>query len=150
MSRPLRLLFVCSGNICRSPMAEVLAEARGDAIGLPVEARSAGTLGLIDRPADPKAVAVCRERGLDLSTHRSQGLTPELLAWADHIIVMEQSHAAHLREYYDVRGDKILPLGPFGGYGDIPDPIGGWTFTFRWCRRRLEASLDGLLRRLAR
>lgn len=150
MSRPLRLLFVCHGNICRSPMAEVIAVARGDLVGLPVEARSAGILGIIDRPADPKAVAVCREVGLDLTHHRSQGLSDDLLRWADWVITMDPSQAAHVREHYEVRGDRILPLGPFGGYATIEDPIGGWTYTFRRCRRKIEASIDVLLRKLAR
>lgn len=150
MSRPLRLLFICHGNICRSPMAEAIAEAHGDTIGLPVEARSAGILGLVDRPADPKAVAVCREIGLDLRDHRSQPITPELLAWADHVLTMDASQAAHLREHYEVPGDKVLLLGAFGGYPAIDDPMGGWTFTFRRCRRRIEASVHALLRRLAR
>lgn len=148
MSRPLRLLFVCSGNICRSPMAEGLAESIGERLGIPVQARSAGTLGLIDRPADPKAVTVCREVGVDLGDHRSQGVTEELLAWADRVLVMELEHATHLRSYYTNAGEKVLQLAQLGGRADIPDPLGGWTFTFRSTRRLLETCIEALLRRI--
>lgn len=139
--------MVCSGNICRSPMAEALAPMVGDRMGVDVRAKSAGTLGLVDRPADPKSVAVCREIGLDLRAHRSQGLSDELVAWADRILVMELSHAAHVREFFPDSADKVLQLGPFAGLAEIPDPIGGWTFQFRRCRDQLERGLEAFLKR---
>ena len=131
-------------------MAERLAEAIGDRLGVEVEARSAGILGIQDAPADPKAVAVCRELGLDLSDHRSQPISPDLLTWADRVVVMDLEQATHMRSYYPVVGDKLLLLGPFGGTGDIADPRGGWTWTFRRTRKLLETCIDALVRRVAR
>lgn len=145
----MKLLMVCSGNICRSPMAAALAPQIGDRIGLDIVTRSAGTLGLVDRPADAKAVAVCRELGLDLRAHRSQGLSPDLIAWADRILVMELSHAAHLREFYPHGADKVLQLGPFAGLAFIPDPLGGWTWQFRRCRNQIQRGLEVFLQRVA-
>jgi protein-tyrosine phosphatase len=146
----VKLLFVCSGNLYRSPMAERIAEAVGDRYGVLVEARSAGTLGLVGRPADPKAVAVCRDIGLDLADHRSRALDADLVAWADRIVVMELAHASHLREFFPDVGEKILPLGPLAGLSEIPDPVNGWTFQVRRVRRLLERAVDELIRRLVR
>lgn len=148
MARSLHLLFVCSGNICRSPMAEVMAEAIGDELGLDVKARSAGTLGLQERPAAPHAVAVCREIHLDLSGHRSQGVSRELVQWADHVLVMELGHAEHLREYFPEVGDKLLLLGPFAGMAEIPDPVGGWRWQFRRTRGQIDTGLRAFFRRV--
>ena len=146
----MNLLFVCSGNICRSPMAERLAEALGDEMGVPVRARSAGTLGIVDAPAASNAVKVCREVGIDLSDHRSQGLSPELLDWADHVLVMEYAHATHLREYFPQVGDKLLLLGMFAGVPEIEDPVGSWAWRFRRVRKRIDAGLRAFLVRAAR
>ena len=145
----MKLLMVCSGNICRSPMAEILAPMLGDRMGVDVRAKSAGTLGLVDRPADAKSVAVCRELGLDLRAHRSQPLTEDLVAWADRILVMELTHAGHVREFFPSGADKVLQLGPFAGLAEIPDPIGGWTFQFRRCRDQIQRGLEEFLRRVA-
>ncbi len=147
--RPRHLLFVCSGNICRSPMAEGLAGPMADRIGLDVEARSAGTLGLVDRAADPKAVAVCSELRIDISGHRSQGVSHELIAWADHVLVMEITHASHLREHFVGGEHKVELLGPYAGTQEIADPIGGWTWHFRRSRKLLERAVTGFLTRHA-
>jgi protein-tyrosine-phosphatase len=143
-----KLLFVCSGNVCRSPMAAALAEWIAMQQGAEVEVRSAGTLGLVDRPADPKVVAVCRELGLDLSGHRSAALTPELLAWADRVYVMEDAHAVAARALWpDLAEDAVVPLGPLVGKPDIADPIGSWfKSTFRATRDDLREAVLRALR----
>jgi protein-tyrosine phosphatase len=129
-------------------MAEVLAPAVGDRMGIDVSARSAGILGIQDAPADPRAVGVCRELGLDLSDHHSQPVSEALLQWADRVLVMELEQATHIRRYYTDIGDRLLPLGPFGGYGDIPDPRGGWNWRFRRSRNQIQACLEGFFRRM--
>ncbi len=144
----MKLLFICTGNLYRSVMAERLAESIGDRMGLVVEARSAGTAGLVDHPAADKAIAVCREVGLDLSDHRSQKITDELLTWADWVVVMEVAHATHVRSYFPDVGERLLQLGPLAGLAEIPDPAGGWTFQVRRVRRHLERGVTALLTRL--
>lgn len=127
MDRPLRLLFVCTGNVCRSPMAEAVARACAGQLGVELEVRSAGTLGLEGHGAEPKVVAVCREIGLDLSEHVAQRMTDELAAWADHVVVMELVHAIDIQERHPVIGpERVHLLGRFRGHGDIHDPIGSW------------------------
>ena len=80
--RPLHLLFVCTGNACRSQMAEGWARDLG---GERVEARSAG---IEAHGLDPRAVAVMAEAGVDISAQRSTRLTPEMLEWADLVITV--------------------------------------------------------------
>jgi len=134
------VLFVCTGNTCRSPMAEalckkLLAERHGckpeelDRHGILVF--SAGLAAMMGMEASPEAVTVIRDLGGDLSGHHSQPLTAELLAHADHLFTMTQSH---LR--------SLLPFCPEGGTQprllatddrDIADPIGAEPEVYREC-----------------
>ena len=122
----VKLLFVCTGNINRSPMAAALADVVAMQHAVDVEIRSAGTLGLVDRPCPRQLVAVAREAGLDLSRHRSQGVSDELVAWADYILVMETAHAVHLAETYPDHGTEVVQLGLLIGDSEIADPHGSW------------------------
>ena len=142
------LLFVCSGNICRSPMAEGITRIEAERRGFDVSVRSAGTLHINGRPADKHATAVCREIGVDISGHRSQGVSDELVEWADHILVMELHHAEFLRNSHEDLGDKVLMFGNFGGTYQISDPVGGWRYQFRSNRKLLQKCVEGLLERL--
>ena len=144
----LNLLMICTGNICRSPIAEGLAPVIGKELGLTVESLSAGTLGLKERPADPKSVKVCAEINIDISNHRSQGITQDLVDWATYILVMERKHASHLRKLYQGVDDKIMELGTFSGRSSVPDPIGGWTYKFRGCRKQIEKALRNFLKQI--
>ena len=148
MGRPHHVLFVCSGNICRSPMAEGLARAYAAATRRSMEVRSAGTLGIIDHPADSKAVAVCAEVGVDISGHLSQGLSEDLVSWADYVLVMEYGHARHLRDHYPEVGDDLLMLGAFGGLFEIEDPIGSWKLKFRRSRDEIDRCVRAFVDRL--
>ena len=150
--RPYHLLFVCTANICRSPMAEGLARDYAQRRGWAVEVRSGGILGLIDREAAKNAVRVLGEINIDISGHRSSGITKEMVEWADHILVMELRHAIKLRERHDNLGTKVLQLGSFGGLVEVNDPVGGWRWKFRRSRtdikRCVEAFMDNLPPRL--
>jgi protein-tyrosine phosphatase len=129
-------------------MAEGLARWAADLKGRRVEARSAGTLGIEARPAEPHAVSVCAEIGVDIAGHRSQGLTDELVDWADYLVVMEVAHAAHLREKFPSVGERIVLLGSFGGVYEVPDPMGGWKFQFRGSRDTLRRCVETFVERL--
>jgi protein-tyrosine phosphatase len=142
--RPRRLLIVCSGNICRSPMAHGMAEAHAKTSELPLEVQSAGTLMIEDAPADSRAIRVCKEIGLDITAHRSQGLTPELVGWADRILVMEMAHAMAVRQLCpDIEEDKLHLLGGFIGTTNIEDPIRSWFIgPFRTARSEISEALS--------
>lgn len=111
----MRRLVVCTGNTCRSPMAKALVEryqAEGD------EVQSAG-LSVTGAAASVHAVMALREIGIDLGFHKSQLITPEMVAWADEIGVMTPSHKVAVTSLFDVDPDKVIVLGK-----GIPDPFG--------------------------
>jgi len=129
-------------------MADGIARWYADQTGRAVLCRSASTLGLQDYPADPNAVAVCAELGIDLSGHRSAPLTDELINWADYVLVMEFDHAQHIREHHTQVRERLLMLGNFGGVSEIADPIGGWRFRFRRSRDEIRRCVEGFIDRL--
>lgn len=143
-TRPYHLLFVCTANICRSPMAEGLARRYAEERGWNVRVRSGGTMGLIGKPAAKNAVRALKEINIDISEHRSQGVSDEMVDWADHILVMEMAHAIKLRKRHDslASSDRILQLASFGGMLEIGDPVGGWRWRFRKSRDEIRQCVE--------
>lgn len=132
-----RVLVVCTGNICRSPMAEVLMRDYAMRRGRDMEVRSASVMGLNGKPAHRHAQSVVKEIQLDLRSHRAQPVTRELMDWSDYVLGMELNHATTLRDRYPDKDDQLLLLGTFGGYVEIADPLGGWKHKFRNTRDQL-------------
>ena len=122
----------------------------GQKQGIPLEARSAGTLMIEGAPADPHAVAVCAELGIDIAAHRSMGLTQELLEWADWVLAMEFKHARFVREMAaESRGvGEVVMLGHLAGQMEIADPVGGWQYQFRRNRDVIGQCVSALMQRL--
>jgi protein-tyrosine-phosphatase len=142
------LLFVCTGNICRSPLAEVMARAYAAERGRDVEVLSASVLGLDGLPAHKHSIKVAQEMGLDLRAHTAQPVTEELVEWADYILGMEIEHAAQLRGRFPQADEKILLLGTFGGVHEIEDPLGRWKPRFRACRDLIRDCVETFIDRL--
>jgi protein-tyrosine-phosphatase len=128
----VRILFICSGNICRSPMAEEYARHRASRTGLShLLVESAGTLGIEGAPASDEAVETLRKIGLDLTQHRSRGLRRDHLDRSEMILVMERRHLEELDKRFPVRERDIYLLrafedGPDPAWDapDLDDPIG--------------------------
>lgn len=152
--RARRLLFVCSGNTCRSPTAERLAEREARRRGLDgVDARSAGTFAGRGAPASSGAVIAARRNGLDLSGHRSTPLCPELVEWADLVVAMTTAHRRTAEELGG-RGKtrlatEFLPEEHPEHGQDVDDPVGGDPDRYREVFELLEASVEGLFDSLA-
>ena len=145
------LLFVCTGNTCRSPMAAAIAEDQVARRGWHhVSALSAGVSAGAGSPAAAPAIEVAAENGVDLSAHRSRPLTAELVEWADAIIAMSEWHADRVVELGG--GAKVSLATDFIEDGDpaagIPDPIGMDTVVYRETWTVLDDVVAGVLDRL--
>ena len=113
------ILTVCTGNICRSPMAEVLLrELLKDE---KVVVSSAGLMALVGYPADPLAVQLMSERGFDATGHRARQLTTEIAQGAELILVMEQWQQRDMEKNMPQVKGRVFRLGHWQNF-DIVDP----------------------------
>ena len=148
----MKILFVCSGNICRSPMAAAYFRhraARADLSHIVVD--SAGTLGIDGAEASPEALEAMAEIGIDLSGHRSRGITDGDIRTADLIVVMALHHLEELALHFPGVTDRIVLLrafeegsAPQPGAPDLDDPIGARIGIYRAQRERIARCLDHL------
>src|SRR3989441_11643509 len=144
------ILFVCTGNVCRSPMAEGLFQhamkGRGD-----FHVLSAGVGAIDGQPPSAYAVAALRELGIDVSQQRSRMLTAELVEEADYIFGMTHGHVDAINLLYPQASEKTFLLREFDETldvfeKDIPDPIGGSYEVYRECRDQIEQGIASMLK----
>jgi protein-tyrosine-phosphatase len=146
----VNILFVCTGNTCRSPLAEGLARRIALARGLTdVTISSAGTNAWENSPASDGSVLVGMERQVDLTSHRARVLTPEIVSEADLIFAMTPSHAEQVKQMGGRGKVHVLDAYASGAEGDgISDPYGGELSAYRETADALELHLEKVFDRL--
>lgn len=142
-----KLIFVCTGNTCRSPMAEgLLKHLLGPNCGW--EISSAGVCAGNGYPASPNAIEALREKGIDISNLYSRTLTPDLIESADLLVTMSRGHRDAILAIAPESAGKVFLLKSFGiaqSPTDIYDPIGEALDVYRRVRDEIDAALPDLI-----
>jgi protein-tyrosine phosphatase len=146
----MKVLMLCLGNICRSPMAEGVFRSRAGERGIDVQVDSAGTGGWhVGAPPDPRAIAVARQRGVDLSALRARRLERGDFRRFDLVLAMDADNLAKARAIAPVGGacELVRFLDYAGLNGDVPDPY--YTGAFEEVLDLIERGSDAILDRIA-
>ncbi|WP_429912641.1 low molecular weight protein-tyrosine-phosphatase [Glycocaulis sp.] len=153
--RTVSVLFVCTGNICRSPLAQGVAEAMAAKLNKAMVFDSAGTGDWHAGEApDPRAVEAAARRGYHIADQRARALSDEDFARFDHIIGMDSGHKRWLLTARDVRRLEERPVSMLMDWSvglagkDVPDPYYGDDAAFEHALDLIEKGVDGLVRRM--
>lgn len=147
----VNVLFVCMGNICRSPIAQGVFEdlVRAEGLGDDISVDSAGTGSWhIGDPPDPRARDSAKKRGYDLESQRARKITPEDCGKFDHILVMDEENYRTVSALCGRSGSRVrllLDYAPESGAREVPDPYFGGSAGFEHALDLVESATKGLL-----
>jgi protein-tyrosine-phosphatase len=147
--KPFKVLFVCTANICRTPIAKyyLLDKLRSNGLDGLIEVLSAGTWAQEGHPAAENSVLVCRENGIDASGHVATNLTTGIVNEADIILCMSERHKKDLSSVFPHSVDKIFLLTEYphrslNSSRSIPDPFGRKLTFYRDVFEQIRAEID--------
>ena len=145
-----KILFICTGNVCRSLMAELLMARLSQQRGLGLEVRSCGVAAEIYFEIPPGARAALADVGITPAGHVAQLVTHDLLEWADLALTMTRAHCEGLADRFPEFEFKLHPLLGYAGLGetDILDPLGRPDKAFAQCRDKISEALEGVVKKL--
>lgn len=139
------IIFICTGNTCRSTMAEGLFRAHGGEEQTGLAAASAGLFTQDGLPASDNAVTAAKELGADISAHRSRMLTHEIAQSARYLVCMTGAHYDRVCELFPDCADKVFTL----TQRDVSDPFGGDLDTYRRAAAEIDAGVRSIIGRLS-
>lgn len=139
------IVFLCTGNTCRSPMAEGFFRALGGEEKTGLQAASAGIFTADGLPASEHAVTAAAELGADLTAHRSRMLTREIVESAKYLVCMTGAQYDRVLECFPQAEDKLFTLAG----EDVSDPFGGNLETYRKCAAQLRDGVANIIKRLS-
>ncbi|MCF6465036.1 low molecular weight protein arginine phosphatase [Clostridium sp. Cult2] len=146
----MNILFVCTGNTCRSPMAKALLEEMAKEKGLDINVKSAGVFAFDGEKASKGAIESMKAEGLDLKGHRANIIHRDLLEEADLILTMGLSHKELLISKFDFIQGKVYTLKEYA-YGkeeDIDDPFGGNIQAYNKAKEDIKEALKEMVNQL--
>lgn len=151
----MNLLLVCSGNVSRSFLAEVLLRRELRYLGVDTaNVASAGVYAYPGNPPDPHMLDYLAKSGIAYGTHEARELTGQIVQWADRIFVMEKGHGDAIERNWPEATSKIELLGKYisgdGANDDIPDPYGNSAYHYRLAQSQISLAVRNLARWIAR
>lgn len=144
-----KVLTVCTGNICRSPIAAgLLSHYLPESLRDQIEVSSAGTHALHGHQAEPHAIEAMERIGIDITDHRARQITKEIARETDLILTMEAAHSQRIKGLLKWRQDqprRVSEFNPQEPVHDIADPYGGPVEEFETCIRTLRPCIKGVI-----
>ncbi len=142
----MTVIFVCTGNTCRSPMAAGIFNKLAAQAGLTVEAASCGLSAFVPTLATPEAVQAAAVYGADISGHKATQVSEALMCSADFVYCMTQGHLDVLKLMFPPYASRMRMLAS----GDIADPFGGGPDIYATAAKQIAAAVERLIARLAK